>query len=62
MPNMLQHFNRFQLEKIAFIWIVNFSVMLLFIPILFWGNNHATGWICSVAALALILVATLMAS
>ncbi len=57
MPNMLQGLNRFQLEKIVFIWIVNFSVMLLFIPILFWGSNSAIGWIFTVTALVLIVVA-----
>jgi protoheme IX farnesyltransferase len=59
MPNMLHHFNRFQLKKILFIWIVNFSVMLLFIPILYWGNQNTTGWILATAALVLIFVAFL---
>lgn len=56
MPNMLKRFNQAQLEKIVFIWIVNFSVMLLFIPVLFWENHPATGWIFLVTATALILV------
>lgn len=59
MPNMLKRFNQAQLEKIVFIWIVNFSVMLLFLPALFWGNHPATGWIFSVTATALVFVSFL---
>ncbi len=59
LPNMLHCFSRFQLEKIVFIWIVNFSVMLLFIPILYWGHQNTTGWILATAAFVLISVAFL---
>ncbi len=55
--NMLKRFNRFQLEKIVFIWIVNFSVMILFIPILYWENHNVTGWICAGSALVLVCAA-----
>lgn len=56
-PNMLNRFSRFQLEKIVFIWIVNFSVMLLFIPVLYWNNRTADGWTLPLAAATLITAA-----
>lgn len=57
MPTILQWFTRFQLEKIVFIWIVNFAAMLLFVPILYWENNNTTRWIFVTAAIVLIAVA-----
>lgn len=53
---MLMRLNRSQLEKIVFIWIANFAVMLVFIPLLYWGIQGSAGWLFVVAALVLVSV------
>jgi protoheme IX farnesyltransferase len=55
-PNMLQQFTRKQLERIVFIWILNFSVMLLLFPVFYIKNKSLLGWIIIFTAASLILV------
>jgi len=53
-PNILKHLPPHRLEFLAFVWILNFSVMLLYIPIMYIGNIRFTGWTLTAAALGLM--------
>ncbi|MDO9264403.1 MAG: protoheme IX farnesyltransferase [Desulfosalsimonadaceae bacterium] len=56
-PSILGRFSTRQLEKIIFIWIVNFAVMLLSVPVLSPGTGHLTGWLIASTAISLVVAA-----
>ncbi len=57
-PKIVRRFNRRQLEKLVFIWIFNFAVLLLAVPIVFMKTDHFTGWIVACAAISLMIMAS----
>lgn len=59
LPNILRRFTRRQLEKIVFIWIINFAVMLFAVPVVCLRTGHFTGWIIACTAVSLMITAVL---
>ncbi|MFZ2632107.1 MAG: protoheme IX farnesyltransferase [Desulfosalsimonadaceae bacterium] len=56
-PGILSYFSTRQIEKIVFIWIVNFAVMLLSVPVLSPGTGQLTGWVIASTAISLVIAA-----
>jgi len=57
-PNLIQRASARRLEKIVFLWIINFAVMLLAVPVLYMDRAHiTTGWAVVIAAFSLVMTA-----
>ena len=56
LPKIVQRLTPRQLDKMVFIWIFNFAVMLLAIPIICMRTDHITGWIIACAAIGLMII------
>ncbi len=57
LPNMLHFFSSKQLKNIIFIWITNFAVMMLFIPLLHLPFSYAAMWMVIATAAAVFIAA-----
>jgi len=59
LPNILWRFSRRQVEKIVFIWIINFAILLFAVPVVYMRTGHSIGWIIACAAISLMIIAAL---
>jgi heme o synthase len=55
-PSMIQFFSVRQFEKIVFIWILNFSIMLLSIPARYMKTGPISGYLIVITAFSLVVI------